>query len=200
MTQTLFYDIQFPTDIAYGAVGGPEFFTDIITSSSGFEQRNINWLKARHRYNLAPAIKSKEQLEYLLKFFYLSMGKAIGFRFKDWSDYQLLKQKIAVGDGKAKEFQLIKTYNYLDYQTIRKISKPVLNTVKVYSNGQLVNPRIDHQSGLIIFVEAPIKDIIIEAEAEFDVPVRFDTDYLATSIENYAVYSHHEIALVEIKL
>ena len=29
MTQTLFYDIQFPTDIAYGAVGGPEFFTDI---------------------------------------------------------------------------------------------------------------------------------------------------------------------------
>jgi hypothetical protein len=32
------------------------------------------------------------------------------------------------------------------------------------------------------------------------VPVRFDADYLATSIENYGVYSHHEITLIEIKL
>ncbi len=200
MSKISFHEIQFPADIAYGATGGPEFFTDIITSSSGFEQRNVNWLKARNRYNLAPAIKTKEQLEYLLKFFYLSMGRAVGFRFKDWNDYQINKQQIAIGDGKTKEFQLIKSYACLGYQTTRKISKPVLNTVKIYNNDNLANPKIDYQTGLIIFLEAPIKGSIINAEAEFDVPVRFDADYLATSIENYGVYSHHEIALIEIKL
>ncbi len=200
MSKFLFHEMQFPNDIAYGATGGPEFFTDIITSSSGFEQRNVNWLKPRNRYNLAPAIKTKDQLEHLLKFFYLSMGKAIGFRFKDWSDYQIAKQQIAIGDGKIKEFQLIKSYTYLDYQITRKIFKPVLNTVKIYCNEKLVNPKIDYQTGLIVFLEAPIKGSIINVEAEFDVPVRFDIDYLATSIENYGVYSHHDIALIEIKL
>lgn len=58
-----FYEICFPQDIAYGATGGPEFFTDIVTSSSGYEQRNINWNNSKFRYNLAPAIKTKEQIE-----------------------------------------------------------------------------------------------------------------------------------------
>ena len=36
-----FHEIRFPDDIAYGASGGPEFATTIVTMASGFEQRNI---------------------------------------------------------------------------------------------------------------------------------------------------------------
>jgi uncharacterized protein (TIGR02217 family) len=69
MTKTSFYEIQFPADISYGAVSGPEFVTEITTSSSGYEQRNINWGRARNKYNLASAIKNQEELDKLLCFF-----------------------------------------------------------------------------------------------------------------------------------
>jgi uncharacterized protein (TIGR02217 family) len=200
MLKIAFNEMQFPSDIAYGATGGPEFFTDIVTSSSGFEQRNINWVQARSRYNLAPAIKNKEQLDIIISFFRLCQGKAIGFRFKDWNDYKIEYQEIAKADGIQTSFQLIKKYQYAGYEESRRILKPVENTVKIYCDGKLTNSEVNLTLGKVIFTHPPKKGIIISVEAEFDVPVRFDTDHLLTSIENYGVYSHHEIALVEIKI
>jgi uncharacterized protein (TIGR02217 family) len=195
-----FKEIQFPSDIAYGATGGPEFFTDVVTSSSGYEQRNLNWMQARCRYNLAPAIKNKKQLDILLAFFRLCHGKAIGFRFKDWADHSFNHQQIAVSDGKKNEFQLIKKYNYLNQNTIRKITKPVKDSIKIYCDEKLVYPEINYNTGVFKFIEAPSDGCIIYASGEFDVPVRFDIDRLITSIESYEVYSHHEIPLVELKI
>jgi uncharacterized protein (TIGR02217 family) len=200
MSKIAFNEIQFPSDIAYGACGGPEFLTDIVTSSSGFEQRNINWVQARNRYNLAPAIKNKEQLEALISFFRLSYGKAVGFRFKDWTDYQIKKQVIAMADGKTSNFQAIKKYSYGGYQVTKKILKLVDKTVKIYCDGILVNPEVDLNSGGIKFDSSPAKNTIISIEAEFDVPVRFNTDHLSNSIEQYDVYSHQEISLIELKI
>ncbi|MCT4635190.1 MAG: DUF2460 domain-containing protein [Rickettsiales bacterium] len=200
MSSILFHEIQFPVDIAYGATGGPEFFTDVVTSSSGFEQRNINWYSARNRYNLAPAIKNKEQLDYLLGFFRLCQGRAIGFRFKDWLDYKIDNQQIAVANGEIKDFQIIKNYRYGSYTATRKIYKPIIDTIKVYANDELVEPIVNSSNGIISFPEAPAKDVVIRVEGEFDVAVRFDTDHLSASIENYGVYSHQEIPLIEVKL
>ena len=196
MSKVIFYEIQLPPEIAYGSSGGPEFFTDIVTSGSGLEQRSINWLQARARYNLAPAIKTKAQLEYLIKFFRLCHGKAIGFRFKDWTDYKIEKQLIAIGDGKNCEFQLIKNYSIAEFKFIRKITKPV--KVKIYCEGLLVETEIDYATGIIKFTKPPKGKIY--AEAEFDVPVRFDIDHLNFSIETANSFAHHEIPLVEIKL
>lgn len=155
MSKILFHEIQFPSDIAYGATGGPEFFTDVVTSSSGFEQRNINWYLPRNRYNLAPAIKNKEQLDALLSFFRLSRGKAIGFRFKDWSDYKIEQQQIAVADGDTKEFQLIKSYFCDSYSCTRIINKPVIDTIKIYFNDKLAKTSVDGASGIIRFQNPP---------------------------------------------
>ena len=44
-----FIETRFPTDIAYGSAGGPEYFTDIVITQSGYEQRNANWAQARAR-------------------------------------------------------------------------------------------------------------------------------------------------------
>jgi uncharacterized protein (TIGR02217 family) len=200
MLKIAFHEMQFPSDIAYGATGGPEFFTDIVTSSSGFEQRNINWLQARNKYNLAPAIKNKIQLDVIISFFRLCRGKAIGFRFKDWNDYKIEHQEIAIADGNQLSFQLIKKYQYAGYEESRKILKPVENTVKIYCDGKLTSSEVNLTLGKISFSHPPKKGSIISAEAEFDVPVRFDTDHLPTSIENHGVYTHHEISLVEIKI
>ena len=50
-----FIEVRFPTDIAYGSAGGPEYSTDIVITQGGYEQRNVNWSQARARYNVAHA-------------------------------------------------------------------------------------------------------------------------------------------------
>jgi len=200
MIKIPFFELQFPTDIAYGVSGGPEFNTDIIVTSSGYEQRNINWSCSRNKYNLAPSIKNQEQLDQLLKFFYLCQGRAIGFRFKDWLDYKLTNQQIEVGDGKKTQFQLIKTYGDSNFVHKRKISKPIVNSIKVFVDDVEVFPEIIGFTGVINFVHPPQSEKIITVTGEFDVAVRFDVDHLPLSFESYEIYSHQEISLVEIKL
>lgn len=64
-----FIEVRFPTDIAYGSAGGPEYSTDIVITQGGYEQRNSNRSQARARYNVAHGIKSQEQLSTLIAFF-----------------------------------------------------------------------------------------------------------------------------------
>jgi len=47
-----FHEVQFPPDIAYGAVGGPEYRTTVVVTASGREQRNSAWAQARGRWRL----------------------------------------------------------------------------------------------------------------------------------------------------
>ncbi|OCA05721.1 TIGR02217 family protein [Wolbachia endosymbiont of Trichogramma pretiosum] len=95
-----FTEIRFPENISYGSTGGPELSTDIVTTHNGCEQRNINWSRARARYNIAYGVRSNEQLTELITFFQARKGKAIGFRFKDWSDFTVINQEIGIGDDK----------------------------------------------------------------------------------------------------
>ncbi|MEK6734889.1 MAG: DUF2460 domain-containing protein [Pseudomonadota bacterium] len=50
--QNGFLEIQFPTDISYGATDGPTYSTDVVTMFFGHEQRNSNWKNARAKYNI----------------------------------------------------------------------------------------------------------------------------------------------------
>lgn len=106
-----FVEVRFPTDIAYGSAGGPEYSTDIVITQSGYEQRNVNWSQARARYNVAHGVKTQEQLDTLIAFFRARKGRADGFRFKDWTDYQATAQRIGTGDGAMTAFQLKKNYS-----------------------------------------------------------------------------------------
>lgn len=94
-----FHEIRFPDDISYGSNGGPEFSTDIIITQGGFEQRNSNWANARAKYNVAHGVKTETQLAELIAFFRARKGRAHGFRFKDWTDYQITGQVIGTGNG-----------------------------------------------------------------------------------------------------
>ena len=103
-----FYETRFPEDISYGSTGGPEFSTNIIETNNGNEYRKINISYPRNKYNIMYTVKSEEELRKLINFFYIHKGKAIGFRFKDWSDYKATQQKIGIGNNHKTTFQLIK--------------------------------------------------------------------------------------------
>lgn len=196
-----FVEIQFPPDISYGSSGGPLYTTDIVITAGGHEQRNVQWEQARARYNVAHGVKTKVQLEQLIAFFRARKGRAYGFRFKDWTDYQLTNQVIGVGNGIKTAFQLTKTYSSGGVDESRNIRKPVSGTVLVKVDGVAVTSgvSISTATGIVTFTTAPALGRTITASAEFDVPVRFDTDRLSATLEDYGVHSWMDIPLIEVR-
>lgn len=197
-----FDEVRFPVDIAYGSTGGPQYATDIVTTAGGHEQRNANWANARARYNVAHGVKNKAQLDALIAFFRARQGKARGFRFKDWMDFSASNQLIGVGDAEKTVFQITKHYISGAVEEQRMIHKPVSGTVKIYKNGvlQTSGVTIDHTRGLVTFSSPPANAVLVVADYEFDVPVRFDTDHLSARMENYGVFGWNDIPLVEIRI
>jgi uncharacterized protein (TIGR02217 family) len=200
---TAFAEVQFPPDISYGSKGGPMFSTDIVTTFSGHEQRNINWQETRARYDISSGIKTEAQWQHLIAFFRARRGRAIGFRYKDWSDYKGVNQLIGKGDRDKKEFQLVKQYVNGGYNYTRIINKPVNNNIcKIYIDSMLIERgfSIDFTTGIIIFDQPPRNSEEITADFEFDVAVRFDTDHLDFSIDSFAIGSWGNITLIEIRV
>jgi uncharacterized protein (TIGR02217 family) len=134
-----FHEIQFPTDISNGASGGPGFNTTVLTLASGFERRNVNWSKARAKYDVSHGVKTQQQMNALISFLMARNGKAYGFRYKDWADFKLpnyidtpgdldalptLFTTVGVIGGGHSTFQLVKVYGDTSNTYTRTINKP----------------------------------------------------------------------------
>lgn len=206
-----FHEVLFPPEISYGSSGGPKFKTTIFTADSGYEQRNIDWSATRAEYDVSHGIKTQAQMDELTAFFYARRGRAYGFRFKDWNDYKLKQQVIALGDGVETEFQIVKTYtetnpeNGETYTYTRKLTKLAWGTVAGVKMGAAVQTAgvdysVDYDTGRITFVVPPLNTApILIGAAEFHVPVRFDTDHLDTTHEFWLTQSWSSIPLVEVR-
>lgn len=206
---TPFIEQRFPEEISYGSTGGPTFKTTVFEASSGHEQRNMNWSKSRCRYDVSHGIKTHEDMEDVLNFFYSVRGKAIGFRYKDWSDYILDLEQIGVGDGSTTSFQIIKTYSAGPQQYVRDITKIVQPSVgpppvvfEVYVNDTILSSgySVDYNTGILTFVSPPTLGHTIKVSCEFDVPVRFDTDEMEITLESFDLETWDSIPLIEVKV
>lgn len=194
-----FLEIRFPDSISFNSSTILEFNTTIITSKNGKEYRNVNWNNNKMKFNIVNGIKTKTELDEVIKFFRNVKGKAYGFRFKDWTDFSAINQQIGIGDGETKEFQLIKTYTINGNTYTRKIKKPVISTIKVFLDGIETNDfSIDLTNGLITFEVAPSDTTIITANFEFDVPVRFNNDLLEVSLNSLSSGKINNLELIEI--
>ncbi len=199
----MFDEVRFPEDISYGSIGGPEYLTKIIPLNSVNEYRNITNSLSKLRYNISYGVKTNEQISKLLTFFRARRGKAIGFRFKDWSDYSARNELIGIGNDVVTQFQLIKIYKSGNSEYIRKITKPVSNSIVIYCDKEKSisdTYQIDYTTGIINFNSPVKKNTKISANFKFDVPVRFDVDFLPISIDSKNLYSCNNIKLVEINL
>lgn len=201
-----FIEERFPTEISYGSAGGPAFLTNVFESSSGFEQRTLLWSEARAKYNVATGIKDKVDMDEVLKFFFNVRGKSIGFRFKDWADFQITAQNIGTGDGATTQFNLVKTYVTGAYTYTRRIYKPVSGTITGVTVGGVAKTlgtdfTVNFTTGVFTFTSPPPgAAAIVVGAAEFDVPVRFDTDELPITHEAWLAESLSNIPLVELKI
>ena len=84
---------------------------------------------------------------------------------------------------------------------MRTITKPVAGTVRVVLGmvEQMSGWTVDETTGLITFTTAPANGVIVRAGFEFDVPVRFDTDYLEVDFAAFAAGDIPTIPLIEVQ-
>lgn len=209
-----FHEVQFPPSISQGASGGPGFHTTILSLASGAEQRNIDWSLTRAQYDVAHGLKTQAQLNQLIAFFYARRGRAYGFRFKDWTDFRLPNWTNTPGDldplptlfttdGTTATFQLQKVYFDAAGSFIRPIRKPVAGTLKLYDNGTLTAAyTVDTTTGIVTLNSSlsTTTGHVITGSCEFDVPVRFDTDDLKATINDYDNFSWGQIPLIELRV
>lgn len=194
-----FHEVRLPDDIERGADIGPGFNTQIASLSSGFEQRNGNWSRARITADVGYGIQSEADYQEIVKFFYARQGRLFGFRFKDWSDFKAVGEVIGTGDDAQTKFQLVKTYSDSGNSYERPIQKPVSGSVTVYEDGvEQANVTVDTTTGVVTFDTAPGAGVEITADFEFDVPVRFDIDRISVQVEWLKAGSVPNIPLVEI--
>jgi uncharacterized protein (TIGR02217 family) len=152
-------------------------------------------------------------LAQMIAFFEARAGQLHGFRWKDWSDYKSCAplatpgpedQLIGTGDGVTTVFQLQKTYVSGLQSYTRPIRKPVPGTVVV---AVAEDPKIegleftvDVETGQIVFTLPPDLGTRVTAGFEFDVPARFDTDAIQTSVASFQAGDVPTVPVVEIRL
>ncbi|MFK7877438.1 MAG: TIGR02217 family protein [Paracoccaceae bacterium] len=208
-----FHEVRFPTALSFGSVGGPYRKTDVVTLANGYEQRNSPWAHSRRRYDAGLGMRSLDDIEELIAFFEARQGQLYGFRWKDWSDYRSVfssqsqnysDQSMAQGDGQRTEFQLTKTYRSGDYTYTRPILKPVVDTIRVGQGSAEgvagTDFHIDATTGIIRFDQAPAAGTPLTAGFEFDVPVRFDTDQIRTSVASFQAGEIPDVPIVEVRV
>ncbi len=204
-----FHEIRFPTAIAFGSTGGPERKTEIVALGSGYEERNAVWANSRRRYDVGSGVKTLDDLQAVVAFFEARLGRLVGFRFKDFTDFQSCApggaispadQAIATGDGTTRAFQLVKTYASGPSSWVRRIVKPVDGSVRIAVGGiEVSGPvSVDATTGIVTFTTAPASGAAITAGYAFDTAVRFDTDALVVNLASFAAGECPSIPIVEI--
>ena len=210
-----FHEILFPLDIALKSAGGPERKTEIVALGSGREQRNARWAHARRRYDAGYGVKTLDALSQVVAFFEERRGRLHGFRWRDRLDHSSaapsasvtpLDQVLGTGDGAQTAFVLVKLYGAAHAPYERPIVKPVAGSVRVSVGGVEQSEgtafACDTATGVVTFLpgHVPASGALVRAGFLFDVPVRFDTDYLEVDLSAFAAGSVPRIPLLEIKL
>jgi uncharacterized protein (TIGR02217 family) len=195
---------RFPIDIAPGPIGGPTWSTDVTGLRSGEEQRNENWSRSRHEYEASQGIKTDTDFAAVGSHFRMARGRAHMFRFKDWADFAALRGEGVLTLITSTTFQLFKKYGAVSgFEEFRKVTRPVAGTLSVWKDDVLTSVTLAPETGIVTFAVAP-GAAVLECAFEFDVPVRYDTDKLQSTLVFYSetVGSLHgwaSVPLVEVR-
>lgn len=209
-----FHEVLFPLDVALGAAGGPERATEIVTTVTGREERNTRLMHSRRRWDAGYGVKSLAQLSAIVAFFEERRGRLHGFRWRDRLDNASaapgaavtpFDQVLGTGDGTRSVFALTKAYGAVHAPYARPIAKPVTGTVRVAVNGVELTAgvafSVNTATGEVTFLagHVPLSGAAITVGFRFDVPVRFDTDFLEVNLTAFEAGEIPRIPVREIR-
>ena len=144
---------RFPLDLSFRTQGGPEFNVDVQVLESAFEQRNQFWPESRIKFDVGYGIRELDKVQAMYEFFEAVGGREHGFRIRDWRAWKSVRvtsasaesdtrdpisardQVISIDGTSADYFQLIRTFRRGPLARRKTITKPVLGTVMVATQG-----------------------------------------------------------------
>ena len=133
----------------------------------------------------------------MIAFFRARKGRAYGFRFRDWTDFETTSQAM-LATVSSTVWQLVRRYPSGPVEDERAVTKPEAGSVVVRVSGAVVSGlSVDHLTGRVTFPSAPAAQPY--ADFRFDVPCRFDTDHLPVVATAFHLQQVSSIAIVEIR-
>lgn len=196
--------VRFPDGLAVGVVYGPEFVTEVVALSSGAEKRNRVRRNALCVGDCAHAPKNEADYDVLLKFFRGMNGRLNTFRFKDYSDYRCAATEGVVVGLTARTFQLSKLYFLATgFEEVRTIQAPIDGGFVLYNSGTPLTLTTDYTLNTATGIVTTVADRVaanLSWSGQFDNVVRFDTDRMATSIDNHKIFTWGGIPIKEQRL
>ena len=203
-----FHDVRFPAAISFGASSGVERRTEIVELVNGFEERNSPWSGSRRRFDAGLGVRSFDDLAEVLTFFEARHGRLYAFRWKDWLDHKSSTPSVAITPtdqalvGAGISWQLTRHYSDIAGSYQRTITHPAQGTVRVAVAGtELVEGQdfaVDYATGAVTLVSDP-GGADVTAGFEFDVPARFDTDIIETSLSAFEAGEIPSIPIIEVR-
>jgi uncharacterized protein (TIGR02217 family) len=203
-----FDDVRFPVEIGLGAISGPQHNTLVSTAANGREVRVEAWAVPLLRFDVSSGVKTRAQYEAIINFHRARGGRARAFRFRDWADYQMPRTQIGTTNGTLAAYQIGKQYVSGPTTRTRAITKPVSGTVRCWVNGTErtigtggTQFQVNLTTGVITIgaTLAATTGQAVEAECEFDVPVRFEADTMALRLDLADIGEWPSIPLVEVR-
>ena len=184
--------------------------------TSGRERRNARFSQSRRRYDAGTGVRSIEDLYDVLAFFEARRGSLHAFRFRDPFDMKSCRpgetvtafdQQIGVGDGSEAAVPVgRRAMASVRMPIAATYLKPVAATVRVAVNSSeraarlRVFDRSRHRRGRVSGrQEFRLRNAVVTAGFEFDVPVRFDTERLEVSLTAFKAGQIPSIPLIEVQ-
>lgn len=182
----MFIETRLLDKVSYGSEFSHTFNTRIKTLRNGREVRNINWPFPKGKYTALYQHLNEPDHQVVISAHRTCYGSAIGFRFKDWTDYKAELEFIGTGEGATQSLQLVKNYKFGTSTVARPIRKPIQNTIRLFQQIEDGAPTeiaftVDETTGVITFNAT--EDAAVLWSGEFDVPVRFANDEIATEVD-----------------
>lgn len=192
-----FDEVNLPGKIEFGALGGPQFKTEVVILGSGHEQRNAEWSLVRHAWDVAPGIQSKQDLDNVIAFWYARQGRLRGFRFRDRTDFSVTGQVlIAAAVGGETSTQLFRSYSSGPTTYDRPIFKPVAGSLFLFVDGSPVSASLNSANGIVTFA-ALAAGVQLTADFQYDLLVRFDSDHLRIQNVTHARDAVRSLPIIE---
>ncbi len=172
----LFLDIRFPSQNCIFLRQSIEFFTNVQIAKNGFETRMILEEAGKNKFLLEETILHNNTITEICNFFKIVKGRGFSFRFKDELDFKAENQNFIINEDGV---FLCKKYEYQGYAFIKRITKPVKNTLQILSGDVPLTEGLDYTIDFSTGQIATEQDVnLLKAYFEFDLNVRFDADEL----------------------
>ena len=197
---------RFPGCPKYGVASDPDYNVTVIRRGGGWERRNQNWQQALRKITITvgPGPRADDEVQELLEMYHAVGGEAIGFRYRDDTDYKSCRvseipakddQPLVLQAGSPTAYQLTKRYTFGSLSRDRVIAKPVQGTLLIADAGTLktetTHYTVNYSTGLVTLLFTPTGTLTWGGE--FDIPVRFGPGFPVEQIS-------HEIQSVSFTL